>query len=385
MHRYLKNAVFIAVFWTIMMTSVRTTSAEQYKTIAVNDLYAKDYLKQSEPSWDLMKKPVDVKGIYMTGHTVASQKRFASLLGLVDRTELNAVVIDVKNDEGLVMYKSDLKDVQLSGANSSILIKDIRTIVKTLDDKKVYPIARIVTFKDNKAASKFPNLAVKTHNGSVWRDRHGQAWLNPYNPEAWEYVVDVAEEAAINGFKEIQFDYVRFPTDGNMKAINYGSSQNIAKEKAISDFLKYARNRLSKMGVVVSADVFGLVTTVKDDMNIGQQLEYISESVDVICPMVYPSHYGNGSYGVSVPDFEPYKIVNYSMKTAQQRLNDNTGNIAKLRPWLQDFTASYLPSYKVYGPKEIRAQIKATNDAGVKEWILWNAGNKYTAGGLMNQ
>lgn len=375
------TAVVILFAATLLILPSTEIIADSNRSIT-QSIQSRDYLEQTSPNWEMMKDQVEVKGIYMTGHTVNNKQKFDSLVKLIDDTELNAVVIDVKSDEGMVLYKTDLEDVHFSGANSNIIIDDIDAVLSHLNSKDIYPIARVVTFKDNKAASKFPHLAVKTHSGSVWRDRNSQAWLNPYNKEAWDYVVDIAEEAAAIGFKEIQFDYVRFPTDGNLKMINYGSSENMKKAKAIADFLKYAKGRLSNMGVVVSADVFGLVTTAENDMNIGQQLEYLADSVDVICPMVYPSHYGKGSYGVAEPDFEPYKIVNYSMKKAKERLDKNQNTTAKLRPWLQDFTASYLPRYKKYGPAEIRAQIKATKDAGVKEWILWNAGNRYTAGGL---
>lgn len=343
------------------------------------------YMDQSNPSWELLKKDVKVKGIYMTGYTVAEKKRFAALIDLIDRTELNAVVIDVKNDEGIMTYKSNLEKVGFAGANDNAMIKDIDAVIKQLGENDIYPIARIVTFKDKKAGSKYANLAIKNNSGAIWRDRGGMAWLNPYNKESWDYTVAIAEEAASKGFKEVQFDYVRFPTDGDTKAINYGDlAKTKEKHEAIAEFLAYAKKRLSKMGVVVSADIFGLVTTVQDDMRIGQHLESVAKSADVLCPMVYPSHYGKGSYGVSEPDFEPYKIVNYSMKTAFDRINDMdyNGKKAKLRPWLQDFTASYLPRYQKYGPNEVRAQIKATYDAGVTEWILWNAANRYTTGAL---
>ncbi|MDF2892333.1 MAG: glycoside hydrolase [Clostridia bacterium] len=374
--------VFMAIVAVGLYGSTVLGAEKIIKTPASNILDMQDYLEHSTPSWDMLKDQVEVKGIYMTGYTVADKKKFEGLIKLIDETELNAVVIDVKSDEGMVLYQTDLKDVQFTGANSKIIIEDIDAVLQYLDEKGIYTIARVVTFKDNKAASKFPNLAVKTTSGTVWRDRNGQAWLNPYNEEAWEYVLAIAEEAAVKGFKEIQFDYVRFPTDGNLKLIDYGALKNKNKAQAIGDFLKFARGRLSDMGAVASADVFGLVTTSEGDMNIGQQLEYLADSVDVICPMVYPSHYGKGSYGVPEPDFEPYKIVNYSMKKAKERLDNNENSIAKLRPWLQDFSAVYLPRYKKYGPAEIRAQIKATNDAGVKEWILWNAANRYTKGGL---
>lgn len=363
---------------------MQTVSAEEKidKSYSAQSPSTQGYLDQTSPSWDLMKDYTEVRGIYMTGYTVSDKKMFEGLVKLIDDTELNAVVIDVKSDEGMVLYQTSLKDAQFSGANNKIIIEDIEAVLKYLDEKNIYTIARVVTFKDNKAASKFPQLAVKTTTGNIWRDRNGQAWLNPYNQESWDYILDIAEEAVIKGFKEIQFDYVRFPTDGNLKIISYGASQGKNKAQAIGDFLKYSRKRLSNMGTVVSADVFGLVTTAENDMNIGQQLEYLADSVDVISPMVYPSHYGKGSYGVAEPDFEPYKIVNYSMKRAKERLDGNDQSIAKLRPWLQDFSATYLANYKKYGPAEIRAQIKATYDAGVKEWILWNAANRYTKGGL---
>ena len=377
------HKILFAAFVTVGLHGLTVLEAEEMnKNFTLNSAEMLDYLEQSPPNWNMLKDHTEVRGIYMTGYTISDKKKFEGLIKLIDETELNAVVIDVKSDEGMVLYQTDLKDVHFSGANNKIIIEDIDSVLKYLNEKKIYTIARIVTFKDNKAASKFPNLAVKTANGTVWRDRNGQAWLNPYNQEAWDYVLNIAEEAAAKGFEEVQFDYVRFPTDGNIKLIDYGALKNKNKAQAIGDFLKYARERLSDMGAVTSADVFGLVTTAENDMNIGQQLEYLADSVDVISPMVYPSHYGKGSYGIAEPDFEPYKIVNYSMKRAKERLDNNPNSIAKLRPWLQDFSAVYLPRYKKYGPAEIRAQIKATYDAGVKEWILWNAANRYTNGGL---
>lgn len=357
----------------------------EYKNTEMASYQGMDYLNQDSPDWELMKKRVKVKGIYMTGNTVAYKERFDKLIDLVKTTEINSVVIDVKDDTGLMTYSSGLPDVAFTGANKNVRIKDINEIMKILRDNNIYAIARIVTFKDRTAGDRYANMAVKNTSGGIWRDRSGMSWLNPYNKDSWSYIVSIAEEAAVIGFDEIQFDYVRFPTDGNTKIIDYGSSaKGKSKAEAIAEFLAFGRERLEKKGVVVSADVFGLVTTATDDMKIGQHLESIAGSVDVICPMVYPSHYGKGSYGVTEPDFEPYKIVNKSMEVAQGRINAIKGVSRKavLRPWLQDFTASYLPRYKRYGPAEVRAQIDATYDAGAEEWLLWNAGNKYTAGAL---
>ena len=376
--------------WTIQAAAVFL--AIMIQVIGVNAAgyeYEKDfYLQQESPDWELMKNRLKVKGIYMTGYTVAMTERFNKLIDLINTTELNAVVIDVKDDNGLMTYSSDLPDVGFTGANKNVRIKDIGAVMKVLHDNNIYSIARIVTFKDRIAGDKYANLAVKNTSGGIWRDRHGMSWLNPYNRDSWDYLVDIAEEAAIKGFDEIQFDYVRFPTDGNTKIIDYGSSAaGKSKAEAIAEFLSYGRDRLSKKGVVVSADVFGLVTTAADDMRIGQHLESIAKSVDVICPMVYPSHYGKGSYGVAEPDFEPYKIVNRSMTVAEDRIDaiKDVRKKAVLRPWLQDFTASYLKKYKRYGSAEVRAQIDATYDAGSEEWLLWNAGNIFTSGALLKE
>lgn len=378
--RFSAGCIISALMFSGVMASENSTEIS-----AQASYQSQDYLTQDSPDWELLKKRVKVKGIYMTGNTVAYKERFDKLINLVKTTEINAVVIDVKDDTGIMTYSSSLPEVAFTGANKNARIKDINAVMKVLRDNNIYSIARIVTFKDRIAGDKYANLAVKNTSGGVWRDRHGMSWLNPYNKDSWDYIVDIAEEAAALGFDEIQFDYVRFPTDGNVKIIDYGSSaKGKTKAQAIAEFLAYGRERLSKKGVVVSADVFGLVTTTKDDMNIGQHLESIAGSVDVICPMVYPSHYGKGSYGVAEPDFEPYKIVNRSVQVAQQRINSVKGeeNKAVLRPWLQDFTASYLPKYKKYGPAEVRAQIDATYDAGAEEWLLWNAGNKFTSGAL---
>lgn len=381
-HRHL--LLFISLCMITFTLLADNTVIPVYSGEFSNDMEQECYLEQQSPNWELMKDKRKVKGIYITGNTVAYTERYNKLLELVNTTELNTVVIDIKDDEGLMTYASSLQDVEFAGANKKVRIKDIDGVLKVLRENDIYPIARIVTFKDRRAGDKYANLAVKNKNGGIWRDRNGMSWLNPYNKESWDYIVDIAEEAAVKGFKEIQFDYVRFPTDGNIKAIDYGADAEKPKAEAIAEFLSYARERLQSMGVVVSADVFGLVTTDKGDMGIGQHLESMAKSVDVICPMVYPSHYGKGSYGVLEPDFEPYKIVNKSMSVAQQRIDilGEKEKVALLRPWLQDFTASYLDRYKKYGAKEVRDQINAVYDSGQDEWILWNAGNIYTKGAL---
>lgn len=354
-------------------------------TPSVPDEPAQEEEKPKEPEYR------EVRGVYLTGNSAGLESRFNHFVDLVNKTELNALVIDVKDDYGQISYKSNVPMVKELEADKVPKIRDINKAIDTLNQNDIYPIARIVTFKDSIAANSRPEMAIKTKGGAVWKDYKKNSWLNPYNKDSWEYPISVAEEAADLGFKEIQFDYVRFPTDGDRSQIDYGQA---GKEKtmaeAISEFLSYARERLKKKGVVVSADIYGLVTTVKDDMGIGQHLETVSASVDVLCPMVYPSHYAFGSYGVKYPDLEPYKTVYTSLSTAKQRIDSMPSDVqkAKLRPWLQDFTGSWLrpkSAYKVYTAEDVKAQIKAAYDSGLKEWILWNAGNKYTEEALLKQ
>lgn len=348
-----------------------------------------DYLVQPPTNYAPFKEKVEVKGIYMTGSTVGYKKRFNELIDLISKTELNSVVIDIKDDFGELTYPSDISFVKEIGAGRNVKVEDINPILEILREEEIYPIARIVTFKDRIAALEKPELAVKSKDGSIWRDNKGDAWLDPYNKDSWEYPIEIAEEAALKGFKEIQFDYVRFPSDGKTKLIDYGqASKNKTMAEAIAEFLEYAKDRLEPLGVYVSADVFGLVTTAEDDIGLGQHLETMATSVDILSPMIYPSHYALGSFGIQYPDAEPYKIVNISMATALKRIEKMGDNKTKamIRPWLQDFSAPWLKKqyglyYTNYGSEEIKAQIKACKDLGIEEWIFWNAGNVYTKEG----
>lgn len=335
-------------------------------------------LDEAKQEWkeregDLMPERPVVKGIYLTSDSVRNPAKFQELLELIDRTELNAMVINVKDDWGNLTFQTDLAIAKEVGAIHPDL-GDVRTLTQKLKEKKIYSIARVVTFKDAWVPKARPNLAVARAGGGIWRDYNDVPWLNPYNREAWEYVVSVARAAAEAGFDEIQFDYVRFPTDGDLDAIVYPGKDDRKREQVIADFLAYARQELRPYRVWVSADVFGLVTSTPDDMGIGQLLEPISQSVDVISPMVYPSHYIPGNLGVANPNAMPYETIYQSMLDAKERW-ETAGLAGKvtMRPWLQDFSWGH-----PYGPAEVRAQIQATYDAGYSEWLLWNAANVYT-------
>lgn len=315
---------------------------------------------------------VAAKGIYVSGW-VAGSPRMNALIDLVRETELNAVVIDVKDDHGNITYQSTLPKVAEMG-NSVAYIKDLDALLQRLDREGIYAIARIVVFKDPALGKNRPDLVILGPSGLPWRDRIHATWADPYNREVWAYNVAVAKEAAARGFQEIQFDYVRFPSDGNLDGLVYPAATGEKRSRVIADFLAYARRELEPLGAFVSADVFGLVTSAADDLGIGQYWEELAPSVDYMSPMVYPSHYALRSYGLPDPDAAPYETVYRAMQDALRR---TAGTGARIRPWLQDFTLR-----NRYDANMVRAQIKAVQDSGLDEWMLWNPYSNFTASAL---
>lgn len=319
----------------------------------------------------LWSRPACVRGIYATGWVAGSRKGFSRLVRFIGDTQVNALVIDVKDDEGTLSYRSGVPLARSIGADLP-KIRDVRALLAELNRRGIWPIARIVVFKDPFLARKRPAFAVKNRSGGLWRDRKGMCWVDPHAPEIWRYNVDVAKEAAALGFQEIQFDYVRFTSDGILADCVYPYGNGLAKEDVISAFLAYARKELKPLGVAVSADIFGLVTSAQDDLGIGQRLEKVAENVDIISPMVYPSHYARGSFGLANPDLHPYETVFRGLSDAKRRLAKTP---VLIRPWLQDFCLG-----NRYGREQIQQQIKAVYDAGLREWIFWNPNNQYDAG-----
>lgn len=332
------------------------------------------------------REPVKVKGIYVSG-PVAGIARMDELIELVDQTELNAIVIDIKNDEGKVTYRMQSDQVQELEAGVGY-IPDIEALVKKCKEKNIYLIARIVAFRDPYLAEKKPEWAVHTKDGGIFRDKSGLAWVNPYERGVWDYLVEIATEAATAGFDEIQFDYIRFSTDVKTEEVDYGpEDESIGKIGIITEFTEYMYEKLRPLGVYVAADVFGTVIENETDQQIvGQDYVKMAEHLDYICPMVYPSHYRNGSYGIAVPDADPYRTIYGACSASVQELGVLAEeNRAQVRAWLQSFTASWVPGHISYGPQQIRAQIKGAYDAGYDEWILWNAAVKYQRDSLLTE
>lgn len=360
---------------------VNTTPAEQVNSTAKPDNITVTDEPEAVESISNNVQNVKVKGIYVTGPVAGSSKKMNELVKLVETTKLNAMVIDIKNDGGEITYKMDY-DVANTIGSTKNYIKDIKTLVQDLKAKDIYLIARIVTFKDPILAEKIQDYSIKNKDGSIFRDNQGLAWVNPYRREVWKYVLNVASRAADLGFDEIQFDYIRFPTAPNMKNVTYGAEEKlVSKQDLIAQFTQCAANYLRTRGVKVSADVFGgIISSEQDSSIIGQDYAKMSESLDCICPMVYPSQFANGCYGVENPDASPYEIVYRAMKDSQTKLSENSQVV--VRPWLQDFTATWLDNHVTYDAAKIRSQIEAVYASGYDEWILWNASNNYSAGGI---
>lgn len=315
-----------------------------------------------------------LRGIHLSAWISGPAKHRNAVMDLFDNTELNTAVMDIKEMEGQV-YIDGVKTANANGTHFNA-IPNARQYLAQLAEKNVYTIARIVVFRDNLMPRKKPSMAVKKADGSLWTDRKGITWLDPYNKDAWEYIFEICERAIDLGFKEIQFDYIRFPSDGNTKSCVYSNKNHTSEtaSKAIVGFLKEANRRLKEKGATISIDVFGGTTTASTDMGIGQKIVEMSEWVDYVSPMVYPSHYYKGEFGFAEPNKEPYKVVYKAMEGAMKRIPRE-----KLRPWLQDFT---MFGYK-YGKEQIRAQIQACYDLDIPSWLLWNARCVYTREALL--
>ena len=320
----------------------------------------------------------EARAIYLTGYSAGQAGVFATLLDLVNSTGLNAMVIDIKDEGGFVTYNTGVKAYHEAGA-VKVRIADIEGLLNMAKVHGVYTIARLVVFNDTALARANPDLAVKTRDGSLWRDRLGHVWTDPFAPEVWEYNIDLAVEAAGLGFDEIQYDYVRFPTDGNTADCVFSRPSgpgNVNRIQAINEFLSYGRDRLAPYGTKTSADVFGIICSTRHDSGLGQVLEDIAALVDYVSPMIYPSHYGPGHFGLQNPNAEPYIVVKGALTDALKRMGPE--GAGKLRPWLQDFSHGYPP----YGSAEVLAQIRATHELGIKGWLLWNPHNRYNTTAL---
>ncbi|MEW6584303.1 MAG: putative glycoside hydrolase [Nitrospirota bacterium] len=345
--------------------------------------YLRAEMKTSNPSLSrsltIRLQPFTPKALYLTVYGIGDRRIRSSALKLIEETELNSLVIDVKGDRGIIPYRSSLPAASKIGAQKIITVKDMKALIGSLRERGVYLIARIVVFKDNLLALAKPHLAVQTRDGTVWRDREDLAWADPFRKEVWDYNISIAVEAAQYGFDEIQFDYVRFPDTVGLVF----SKPNTEEErvKAISDFLVEAKRRLAPYNVFLDADIFGYVFWNINDTKIGQKLESLIDPVEYLSPMLYPSGFRYGIPGYRKPVAHPYEIVSLTLRNGKERANLPS---VRFRPWLQAFR-DYAFDRRLFGGREIRDQIKAAEDFGSHGWMLWNPQNTYSADGLKKE
>ncbi len=368
--------------------------------------------------------PKSVKAVYMSSWVGGTQSLRTKIVDLIERTELNAVVLDIKDYTGMISFKPNSVHLQTVGCIEE-RIRDIDSFIKELHEKNIYVIGRVAVFQDPCLVKKQPELAVKRKSdGGIWKDRNGITWMDAGSQDVWDYNIEIAKASHEMGFDEINFDYIRYPTDGNMQDISFPVSGTRPKPTTLEGFFKYIDKQLrggraststdpvfdemvlqyglnistssasradagldgqkvettidSMPRPIISADLFGLVTNSTDDLGIGQVLLKAAPYLDFIGPMVYPSHYPPTYIGYKNPAAYPYEIVHHAMAGGVDQLQGVGLSPLKLRPWLQDFNLG-----ATYTADMVRKQIKATYDVGLTSWMLWDASNTYTAGGAL--
>ena len=328
----------------------------------------------------LMPRPGVVRGLYVN-RWAALGERMWQLIDVAKRTEVNALVIDVKDDRGFLLYRSSVPLAREIGAdtNRPMSAKRLRAILDTMRAHRIFPIARIVVAKDPLLAQAKSEWAVKRKSdGAPWLDKNGRPWLDPHHREIWTYAADIGDEAIALGFGEVQLDYVRFPDEPRLVAeAAFPLAQGRVRARVIRDQLGYLHAHYKAKKVPMAIDVFGLTATDTTDMGIGQKWEEFVDRADVVLPMTYPSHYAPGTYGLANPNARPYAVLDRSLRDAKRR-SAGIPNAGQLVPWYQDFTLG--PPR--YGPEQVRAQMQAGYDNGIRGWMLWNPGSRYTIGAL---
>lgn len=322
--------------------------------------------------------PKEVKALYISAWVAGSPKFRDSIIKIIDETEINAIVIDVKDSTGRVSFDMPVDAVKNTGSIEK-RIANIRSLTDTLHKKNIYIIGRVSVFQDPYMTKKNPSWAItKKSDGNVWKDRKGLSFLDPAKKEVHDYILAVAKGAYEEGFDEINFDYIRYPSDGNMKDINYHLKEGETRADNIEKFFKYLSAEMKKdKNIPMSADLFGLTTEATDDMGIGQVWEKAYPYFDYLAPMVYPSHYPAGHMGYSNPSTHPYEVINKALISGIAKIEKIGGDKNKIRPWLQDFDLG-----ATYTKEMVQAQIKAVYDNGLKSWMLWDPSNKYTPAAL---
>ena len=323
--------------------------------------------------------PSTVRALYVNRWAAIGSKMW-QLIDVARRTEVNALVIDVKDDRGLLLYRSRVPLAREIGADTTqpMSYRRLRAVLDTMRAHGIYPIARIVVAKDPLLATVKSEWAIKRKSDlTPWLDRNRQPWLDPTRPEIWAYAAELSAEAVNLGFSELQFDYVRFPDEDRLiREGVFALSNGRVRAQVIRDQLAYLRSLVKPLEVPMTIDVFGLTATDTTDMGIGQRWEMFIDQADVVLPMDYPSHFAPGTYGLRNPNARPYETIDRALKDAKRR--SAVPNAARIVPWYQDFTLGQ-PRYTA---EHVRAQIRAGRDNGIDGWMLWNPRSVYSLDAL---
>ena len=334
--------------------------------------YKRASICKDSSSREIYLKPIRIKALYLTFWGASNNsKTLKNILKLIDETDANAVVVDVKNEYGSTQFWTGFEQANSYGAHKKRTNRDIKKFMKMMQERGIYTIARIVTFKDELQASNNPDYAIKKDdaNQSIWRNHDGMAWVDPFDKRSHDYAISIAEEAAKVGYDEINFDYIRFPAKKGLLLKKESTQQN--RIAAIESFLDEAKQRLRKYGVFISVDTYGNICWAKDDNGIGQTVSSLAAHADYLAPMLYPSGFSSGSFYFKYPSKHPYEVVYRSIKHIQDRIESR-----RVRPWLQHFK-DYTRARVEYGHDEVQAQIKACDDIGTNGWMLWSPSSKY--------
>ena len=313
---------------------------------------------------------VTVRALYLTFWGASNNsKTLKKVLNIIDTTEVNAVVVDVKNEYGSTSFWTDFKQANSYGAHKKRTNRNISKFMKMMKERNIYTIARVVTFKDELQASNNPDYAIKKLDGSIWRNHDNMAWVDPFDRRSHEYAISIAEEAAKVGYDEINFDYIRFPAKSDLKFSKENTTKN--RREAIESFLKLAQKRLRKYGVFISVDTYGNICWSKDDNGIGQTVTSLAKYADYLAPMLYPSGFARGSFHFKYPSEHPHAVIYRSIKNIRDRIETK-----RVRPWLQYFK-DYAHKRRHYKKFEVREQIRATEEINAGGWMMWSPSSKY--------
>jgi len=333
----------------------------------------------TQPPVTHIKTPEKVKALYISSWVAGTPSIRSKIVKLIDDTELNAIVIDVKDNTGVITWDERMRDLP--------------EFLDELHKKNIYVIARIAAFQDPAYVKTHPETAVtNVHTGAIWRDRKGEPWVDTGSKEMWKYLADIGKEAHARGFDELNYDYIRFPTDGDLKAMRYPiSGERGLTDKAgiVGEFYKYLHDTFSPLAIPISGDLFGIINVNSvETKTLGQDLHVALQYFDYVAPMVYPSHFYAGTAGYQNPAAHPGEIITYSMggaikiaeETASSTGISTSTLIRKLRPWYQDFDMG-----ATYTADMVRAQIDAGYALGINSWMLWDPANKYTPSALKSE